>query len=172
MSAITGDALSTYGGPYANYGTGVVDPTTDMDAGAGNKLMAAVSGMSLTRLATWVKFTPNGSSAPVLNLHSELWKNVGLAIPVVARSTTGTYTITYPTQVSDEITIGNAGYTGLVTLNLQAGFGQSRAGSASVWIVSVVPTSANVLTAYLYLFSAGSFALNDPTTVAFDVWGQ
>lgn len=171
MSAITGDTLATYGGPYANYGTGPIDPTTDIDAGAGNKFMASVSSLTQTREQVYAQIQAAGTGSPTLVAHRELWGNVGLAIPLVARSGVGTITLTYPASTQDEIPFGAAGYTGPIALNLIGGRGQARFSAVPVWSVSVVPTAANVLTIYTYSIANGGTVAIADSSLILDIWG-
>lgn len=170
MSAITGDTLSTYGAPYADYGTGQVDPTTDLPSASGNRFMAAISGMTQTAFSAWCSFLSNGASAPTLGAHQELWGSVGLAAPVVARTAPGVCTITYPVSVQDEIPLGATGYTGPVGLNIVAGHAQVRFSALPAWIVSV-SASANVVTlTFASVASSGTTTIADPTGLTVDVW--
>ena len=164
MSAFTGDTLGTYGAPYGNYSP-VRDPTTDVDASCGNKWMAAVAGMTNTSYRAWAHITLNGSATPVLVAHAENWAP-GTTAPTPAYSTTGTFTLTYPSTVSDEIPLGYAGYTGPTAINLRGGSGQVRF-AGTFYQVSVVPTSANVAT--IYVLSSGSLA-NPGSATDFDVY--
>ena len=164
MPAFTGDTLGTYGAPYGNYSP-VVDPTTDVDASCGNKWLAATSGMTNTSFKAWAHLTLNGSATPVLVAHTENWAP-GTTAPVPAYSTTGTFTLTYSTTVSDEIPFGYAGYSGPLPLNLRSGHGKIRF-AGTFYDVSVVPTSANVAT--IYVLSSGSLA-NPGSATDFDVW--
>jgi hypothetical protein len=88
--------------------------------------------------------------------------------PVVARSTTGVYTLTWAATQQDEITNTAApGYTGPLPINFRCGFGNSE-GAATFYDVKCKATAPNVITCWIW--SGGSPpALVDPTGVAFDV---
>ena len=169
MSAFTIDSLSTYGGPFANYGTGVTDPTTDMDASMGNKMLAATAGMTHTAPRAWVSMTLNGSATPVLVNWDALWKVATPTAPVLAISSTGVFTVTLPANVADEIVIGAAGYTGPQPYSLRAGWVnfQATTGALSAFVANVRITSANVAT--VNVFTGGALA-NPSASVNVDVF--
>ncbi len=155
MPAFNGDAFSTYGGGLFDYSS-VVDPTRDRPAAGANAAYSAVAGMTHTAIRAWVRMTLNATATPVLVAHDALWGNSLAVAPVLARTGVGIYTITWPTNVQDEITIGTPGYTGPLPLNLRAGFANLRV-VATAFDLFVTPTTANVGT--LKLFNvAGSLA--------------
>ena len=165
MSILTGDTLDTYGGAKNDYSP-VIDATTDLAAAEGNAAMAATAAMSRMRFACWARFTTAGTATPTLTAHEELWGAVGLAPPVIVRTGAGTYHITYPTNVQDEIGRSSPGYSGPTPLNLRAGIGQAGS-TLAVYTVQVIVLSSNVLA--VGVSTAGS--LGDTTGVVVDVWG-
>jgi hypothetical protein len=107
--------------------------------------------MTHTAIRAWVEMTLSAST-PLLVAWDATWKgNASNAAPALARTGTGVNTITFPATILDEILAGSPGYTAAGwTLNLRAGWGNDRAGSAALWAVRVVPTAANVLTVYTW----------------------
>jgi hypothetical protein len=166
MTAMSVDSLGTLGGALNNYSP-VVDATTDLDAGAGNKAMADIAAMTHCCPRAWTRFTPAGTGAPVLTAHDEMWGAVGLAAPIVARTTTGIYTLTWPSNVQDEIPSGSPGYTGPQPLNLRMATGNSEGGT-TYFDAKPVVTSPNVVTVYIWN-GASTPALVDPTGTTFGV---
>jgi len=137
------DALTSLGGTLVNYAP-VEDATTDLDAGADNKARNNVAMMTHTVIRAWARFTTAASTgALVLVAHDALWGNLPGVAPTLARSSAGTFTLTYPTSVNDEITPPNAH-----TLAFRGGTANVRS-AAAAYIASLIPTSANVATVYL-----------------------
>lgn len=161
------DSLASLGGALNNYGVGVLDPTVDRDAAGANPAYADVAAMTHTIMRAWVRFTLNGTATPVLVAHDANWGNAITVQPTLARTTTGTYTSTWPVTVNDEIPSGAPGYVNPHTVNIRAGFANIRVGSAA-FDVFVIPTSANVVTVKVFNTS-GSLA--DPGSATdVDVW--
>lgn len=134
------DTLATYGGALVDYGVGVVDPTTDRDAGAANLAYMSVAGMSACAPRLWVNFTTATSTGGlVLNAWNSGWGNAPGYNPTLARSTTGVYTITLPSTVSDAIFASHA-------VNLRAAWGSIRITGSTLYVPTVIATSPNVLT--------------------------
>ena len=165
MTAFTGDALTTYGGALNDYSP-VVDPTTDRPAAGANACYSAVAGMTHTGTRAWCRFTLNGSAAPVLIAHDAMWGNSIAVAPVVARTGTGTVTITWPTTVQDEIPVGAPGYTGPLPTNLRAGWASNRGTTAYQRTFDI--TSANVAT--LHVFNAAGSSADTAGATDFDVF--
>lgn len=155
MTLPDADSLSTYGGPYANYGVGPVDPTTDLDANLFNKMAATIAMASRMVDRCEVAFTWNGASLS-LSSWEAVWKGKTVTAPVLARSAAGTYTVTFPTSVQDELLVFH-------TLNFTSAFGWAQ-GSTAYDVQA--QGSGNVLT--LYVFNT-SGTLTDPTNVTLRV---
>ena len=144
MTLPDADSLSTYGGPYANYGIGPVDPTTDLDANLFNKALANVAMMSrmVDRCDVLITTNATGLTATVTSWEA-MWKGVTTTAPTVARSGTGIWTLTWPTAVQDELLVSH-------TLNLTSAAGAALGATA---LHVQAQASANVLT--FYVFTAG-----------------
>ena len=137
------DSLATLGGTLQNYAP-VEDPTTDLDAAADNKSRCNIAMATHTLIRSWVRFkTAATTGAMVLVTHDSVWGSLPAVAPTLARATTGTFTLTLPASVNDEITPPNAH-----VVNIRASWGASRSTTAA-HDVQCVPTSANVVTVYI-----------------------
>lgn len=153
------DTLATLGGELTNYAP-IEDPTTDLDATADNTARGNVAMLTHTSRRAWCRFTAAASTGAMVRVaHDAMW---GTSVPpTLARTGSGTFTVTWPTTVDDEL--GNSH-----SLNIRAASANSRGGS-TLYFVSAVPTSANVITVYVHN-AAGS--LNDAVGVDFDVYAE
>jgi hypothetical protein len=161
------DPAADYGMPaggFADYEIEPTDPTTDWTSGnppnengtggsGANQLIADVAGMTRVSIRCWARFT--AGSSPVLattNPDDAVWGNAAGVVPVVAHSTTGVWTMTWPTTITDQF-----GTTRSVNLRRAR---VSLEGSTLAFVQCSV-TSPNVVT--IYGFSTG-FSANDLTS--------
>ena len=133
------DYTATFGGSKVNY-SAVEDPTTDEDAGVRNQYVADVAMMTNATPRGWVRFT--ASAAPALVAHNANWGNAALYAPAVTRTSAGVFVVTLPSSTLDAL--GNAH-----TTNVRDAWVNHRS-VTTPFFVSVVATSANVLTVYCY----------------------
>jgi hypothetical protein len=163
------DSVDDFGGGLVDYdGIAVIDPETDRGAAGVNRMVADVSGMTHTIDRAWCQMTLNGSATPALVAYDTVWGNnpATAAAPVLARSTTGVYTMTLPLEVPDLLDsetisgLATPGYVGPTPLLLRDGKGQIANGTTP-YIVQVVITAANVAT--IYVFNPTTGALTDPS---------
>ncbi len=158
------DTLTTYGGGLNDYSP-PVDPTVDRSAAGANAAYASMAAMTATATRAWVRLTLNGASAPTLVAHNSNWGNqIGVA-PVLTRSSVGSYLITWPSTVSDQIQSGTPGYFGPHTLNLRAGWANVRFVSTA-WL-PFVSAATNVAT---LIICSVSGTLSDTTATDVDVY--
>lgn len=157
------DSITSYNG--APNGTlidysAVEDPNTDQPAAGANAQQASTAMMTRMASRAYCTFTyASGSSAPV-NEHDAVWGTGAPVLPVVARSSAGIFTITWPTTVSDAL-----GATRSV--NFRRGWPNIEA--AGVVLVGYVKrNSANVLQINIV---NGSGTPTDPTGFAVTVFG-
>lgn len=98
--------LSTYGGPYSDL-LPVEDPTVEQSAAFGNRLMTDVAQMSRTSEKGWVIFPLSTGGAGVISASSVTaqshWGTGSSEKPVVEKTATGTYTLTYAASYVDEV---------------------------------------------------------------------
>lgn len=157
------DSLATLGGALNDYSP-VIDVTTDRAAAAANQAYADTAAMTHTAPRAWARMTLNGSAAPALVAHDEHWNNTFNAAPTFARTAGGTYTVTQPATIIDEIPAGLPGYNAAGhLLHLRFAWANDR-GGATLYTAKAVPTSANVVTVYFFVFviSIGTWTLQDP----------
>lgn len=155
MTLPDADSLSTFGGPYSNYGVAPVDPTTDVDAAFFNKMAADVAMASRMVSRCSVAFA-GSASAPTVASFEAVWKAATGTSPTPARTGTGTFTFTFPTSVNDELGVSHV-------LNLTSA--EARAEGSTLYPCQA-SASGNVITVYVFN-SAG--ALNDAVGVTIRV---
>jgi hypothetical protein len=102
------DFTATFGGAKVNYSP-VEDPTTDEDAGTRNTYVADIAMATQTAIRSWCQFkgaaTTGGMS---VTQHAAVWGNTIAVVPVLARTTTGTYTITWPATITDALGVSQS----------------------------------------------------------------
>ena len=155
MPAPDRDTISTYGGPYNDYSP-AIDPTTDASSAGFNPMLSNVAMMLNVAPRAWVRFQPQGSSTPLLTSHWAMWGTGSSVAPVIARTTTGIYTVTWPTVVQDQVPQGYLGFVGNHTTNLLASMGQTE--GATFFMVQG-SASGNVGTYHIF---GSSNTLDDP----------
>jgi hypothetical protein len=153
------DSLSTYGGAKEDYAP-VEDYTTDEAAAHRNLYAANVAAMTHTATRAWVSFVGNASSAtdPASNIHDAVWGN-GVSVKTTnARTGTGVWTLTWPTSVTDELGVSHA-------VNLRRAWASVE--GSTPYLVTVTPTSSNVLTVRIFNTSGTA---NDAAGVTINVF--
>lgn len=105
------DFAGTFGGPYSNYKS-VEDPTTDVDATAGNKLMCDVAMMTHTAIRAWVVFTgityTSGTMLIVPDDHDAMWGSSTGVRPVIDQTAAGIYHATWAASQNDELVVAHS----------------------------------------------------------------
>lgn len=148
------DSLATAGGPLLEYSP-IEDSTTDRPAAGSNSAYQDATAATQTVARAWMTFSTHGTTVPILVSHGEVWAGgAGNAVPTVVRSTTGTYTLTYPATVNDEIPSTAPGYVGPHTVNFQ----------------SIVPNARGVSTSVIPYLAIGSVIT--PNSAVVQVWGM
>ena len=146
MSLPNSDSFDQLGGKKINYSQ-IEDPNTDVDAGQYSQMCFDVAMMTATSPRCWVRFT--GGTSPVLVAHNSVWGNSAPVTPVIAHTSTGTYTITFPSTVNDGL--GTPSST--ITVNLRVAWDSVDGGlftqSARAWV-----TAPNVISVKTYLSGA------------------
>lgn len=155
------DTIDTFGGALEDYGIGIVDPTTDRAAEDGNKAFANVAMMTHTNPRAVCRFVGHATTPtdPTSGLvHDAQWGDAVAVKPTVAKTGTGVYTITWPTDVDDELSESHA-------LNLKAAWGQAEGSTA--YHVQCSVTSANVVTVYVFDMAGTA---NNAAAATISVW--
>lgn len=136
----------------ANFGgSGKIDnqslPPANSSYDWSNPLLAActsdVAGLGQTAPRVIVRLTLAATTgAMVLQSWRAVWQNVTTTAPVIARTSTGLYTVTLPTMCSDEYD-SSVGVTGNITVNL--GYAEVDIEGANFYFANA-SASGNVIT--------------------------
>lgn len=168
MSLPDRDSGSTYGAlSKVNYqNLPPADPTTDWS----NPLLAPgicnIAGLTQTAPRVCLTMTLAASDGYlVVNSWFAVWGNVTTTAPVLHRVSTGIFTITWPTVVSDEYD-ASLGIYNNHTVNLTKSWGNLQ-NSTTLHSVSCYPSLANQITVNLV---NNSNALNDFVGFQLDVF--
>ena len=100
--------IDSYGGTYQNE-EAVVAPVSEMDAAFGNRIMEDVAQATRAIGMTWFAFYPTTEAAPyTLDANaavsvSGVWGNGSPAKPVIMKTATGVYTLTWPEEFDDAL---------------------------------------------------------------------
>lgn len=102
------DTIATYGGLLQDLYP-VTDPTTDRAAAGANQAYGSVAAMTRTAAQAWARITTAASTAGlVLVAHNAAWGSGPLVAPTLTRSSTGVFTIAWPTTITDETSVQQA----------------------------------------------------------------
>ncbi len=159
-----------------NYGSGVlvdavplVDPTSEMGAASLNPLRNDVAAMTTTspRLIFQYKGTTGtpavATSATWTAGNDSHWGNAFAVQPVMARTSTGIYTVQLPSTVSDQI-----GGTNLVNIRFAKCFMIDDAGDSPASVICTV-ISSSTFRIKQYFLNAGVWNLSDFNNILFAV---
>jgi hypothetical protein len=155
------DSFATLGGVLENVG-GVANARTDVDAVWFNKVRYDVAAMTRTAERAYARFTTAASTgALVLVAHESNWGNAVGVTPTLSRAAQGTFDITWPASVYDEMEPPVAH-----SLNLQWSRVNHRA-SSTFYVVNTAPISVNAARVYV---RDSTFGLVDAVGLSVDVW--
>lgn len=160
MAGLPGvDSLETYGGEKDNYAP-IEDTTTDEDAAHRNLYASNVAGMTQTISRAMCRFVGHATTPtdPASNVHFAVWGNDVSVKPAVAHSSTGVYTITWDSTVTDALGEDHS-------VNLATGWANVE--GSTLYHAQVTITAPNVATVYVFN-SAG--AANDAVGVTISVF--
>lgn len=137
------DDINTYGGPKTDEGP-IESPTTQLSGPDYTKLAASTAAMTHTGIRAWVRFvTAATTGAMTLTSHDAGWGNSAPVTPLLARTGTGVFTVTWPTSVNDELSLPH-------TVNARAVLAPVVEGSTAANTARVAITAPNVLTVYTF----------------------
>ena len=142
-------SFNELGGEKLDYST-VVDSSTDRSADEVNKVFCNVAQMSRLSPRVWCNISINitGPTATLTNWDA-VWKASSPTPPTLTYVTTGTWTLTFPTSVYDEML--NSHY-----VNLRGAWTSSTAvATNSLASFGTVISSANVITFTTHHSSGG-----------------
>lgn len=154
------DSLATVGGVRVDYAP-VEDASTDVPAAHLNLVFANVAAMTQTCDRAWCAFVGKASSPPddpSSNVHGAVWGNGVSVKPVTARTSTGLFTLTWPTSVTDELGVSHS-------VNLRRAHATWE--GATLFSVNATVTAPNVVTVRVWN-AAGS--LNDGVGTTFTIF--
>jgi|GEM_PF-2208077 len=145
--------VSTFGGNEYADEDAVVDPETEVSATYLNRMTTQLAASAYTQHRAWARVSVT-ATVPTLEDHAAVWGDTPAVAPVVARTSAGIFTLTWPTSVDDLQATPEAH-----SVNIRAVVGHSIDGASALvprWTI----TSANVLTVTIHNLSA---AATDPT---------
>lgn len=133
------DDLASVGGAINDYRP-VPDPTVERAANHDN--IIAANAVSATRTLTRAFASFTLGTTPALVQHDAVWGTGSGVAPVVARTGTGVWTITWPATVNDALGVSQA-------VNLRGPWvSYGGLGTTTFLLASVERTAPNVLTVY------------------------
>lgn len=149
---------AAYGMPTGGFKNGEslapVDTTTDQDAAAASVALNDIAQMTHTADRAWVRFTAGASPVVVAtNGHDAMWGSLSGVKPVPLKTATGTWTLTWPTTVQDQL-----GNTHTTNLRKARAFVEGSV----LKFVQCVRTAPNVITVYGF---TTAFAADDLTGI-------
>lgn len=142
------DSLDTYGGALENYSESV-DPTTDEDAAYRNKYAANVAMMTHTITRGARSFL--GSTGGVTQIadpssgfvHDHVWGDAAGVKMTASYVQTGTYFLTAPTAVSDELGAQHS-------VNIRRAWAAVESSDGTLRIATAKVSGARQITVYTY----------------------
>lgn len=143
------DTFASFGGPKVNY-SAVEDVTTDLDAVQVNGALCNVAMMTHTAIRAYRSYISAATTGAITDptfAHDALWGNASAVKPVMARTSQGIFTCTWPATVQDEGTVLGQSAT-VHTLALRHGWLEPEAGAGPYF--TQVTVSANVATLYVW----------------------
>lgn len=150
----TRTSRTAYGPAFRNAGNGVTNPETHAGAFLIGLLAWQTAGLSCAGSLAWALIAWDGA-ALTLTAASEAWDANSAALPTVARSGAGVYTVTYAATYNDET--GTA-----VVSNLRAAVVAPQGSACRIGVGSVA--SGRIITARTF-DAAGSAADADGALV-------
>lgn len=168
------DSLSNAGGALVDYSP-QVDPTTDRSAAGVNVGLANATAATHTVFRTSMLAKWNGTGAPTILFHDEVWNNGQNVGPTIQRTGVGQGIIVYANGASggtvvDEIGSQPGGNANPHTVNLQAALAMSAGGP---FLFAAGCSAPNVVGINIYSCTGASAGvLVDPVGEMFSVWSR
>ena len=156
MTLPSQDSYDIYGGSKTDY-TAIVDPTCDRSAAEINTAFASAAMATRTSIRAYCQILGHATT-PTIVSHNAQWGNSLAVIPVIVRSATGVYSLTFPATVLDAL--GN-------TQSINLSSGQISITNTTPGFATVTKVNANTFT--VSLFSAAGTA-SDLTSSPVNVW--
>jgi hypothetical protein len=156
--------ISDYGGEFEDGGV-VSNPRTEQSAAYANRVFEDVAQMTHTVPRAWVSFaTSSGGAGAIDEIDAISVWGEGTAVPTLAKTATGTYTVSYAATYEDAL-VGTESDDISETETVYFRFGWGSARGSTFGHVQVDPVD-NVVT--VYVFDATG-ALSDLSTTRIDV---
>lgn len=147
--------VDTYGGLKVNHAP-LVDSSKQETANNRNEYVADVAALTNTGLRGWCAFDPGASVGdPATNVHGAMWGSAAPVKPTPSKNSTGNYTITWPTTVTDALGVVH-------TTNIRRALWNVE-GTTFVH-VQVTPATANTVTVLMF-DAAGSATDGGASTI-------
>lgn len=162
--------LDDYGGPMANYAD-VVDPNTDEDAKFRNRyacdtaMLTHVSPVAIFRFIT----VAGGAPTEPTFVHDARWGNSAFVKPIVARTGTGVWTVTWPSLVDDDMTQFDPSVGGGVQHSVNFRTAEARATPVAGVLkhAAATVTAPNIITVNGYLANGTADDIAGSTVTVF-----
>jgi hypothetical protein len=138
--------------------TDITDPLTQISADFDNKKRANVAMMTHTSIRAMRSFVAGSPPTDPLTLlvHDAQWGNDAAVKPSLTRNGVGDYTVTWPTDVDDELNESH-------TLNFRRAF--AAVDGATAYITTATVTSANVVQVRIFDAAGAAADPASPVTV-------
>lgn len=170
MTLPNSSSINAYGSGVLVDAVPLIDPTSEMGAAVLNPLRNDVAAM--TAVSPRLIFQYKGStSTPTVQAsstwtagHDSVWGNAPAVVPVLARTSTGVYTVQLPSTVADQI--GNN--SNLVNIRFAKAFMIDDSGGSPASVICTV-TSASTFRIHQYFLNSGSWQLSDFNNIMFAV---
>jgi hypothetical protein len=139
--------IQSYGGEYHDSAP-VGDPTTEQSADYANRVFEDVAQMTRTAVRAFAAFvTSSGGAGAISSVDAiSVWSEDDT--PTIAKTSTGTYTLTYPTEYEDAL-VGTDSDAIAETEVVYFRFGWGSARGSTFGHVQVSPVD-NVVTVYVF----------------------
>lgn len=141
--------IDTYGGVFTD-ASPVEDPTTTQSAAQYTRHSEDTAQMTRTSLKAWVKFKTSAAAAPVTITPDAGYSHMGVdgaALPVVTKTATGEYRVTYTTPFTDGL-----GESEAISFNVSHGHVSSAA------TFGLVQTTESAAVVFVYVATTGAVA--------------
>ncbi len=148
------DSFDDFGGPLNNY-SNVVDPTTDESAVYRNRYASNVAMLGHTGVRAMCSFVgdPATPGDPTGFIHDALWGTDPSVKPAVVNTSTGLYDLTWPTEVTTELSSATTAQGGGsdVTLNFRRAYAQIESPDGTLRHAVAKVTAANTVSVHTFL---------------------
>lgn len=139
--------IASFGGPFLSSAP-VANPSTEQSADYANRVFEDVAQMTRTAPRAWAAFSTSSGGAGAISSTDAITVWSEDDTPTVAKTATGTYTLTYPTTYEDAL-VGTESDAIAETEVVYFRFGWGSARGSTFGHVQVDPVD-NVVTVYVF----------------------